>query len=721
MGRTRLASIRTVGLLLISLGSLLLSGCEGCVRQAIKDGLKQRRLRVINDHTGVVWLDQSLDQIVPIDVVYPATPLPPEEMKKQLTDVAVKILTTLLKEHPEAPEQNVDRDAIVAIAGLADTLYYFSTRVDAMAVVGELDGVELRVNSRDARCHGFDASGLIHSGRIEQRMLRIDLCDNRVSQDVVAHEVTHALADLYARTRRPGAPSPSTGEARAIVEGIADMIGWEVEQLGQSGCAWDSAKSACVAGVPLLFSCPEQCTGLFGMQSLPPDPRCLANGDCPNADCDTSVHQCTTHVTSDAGQPVGMRALFTSPNVYRGAGWVSATTGCAPEHCGWVENGGVVRQAWRVSVGGEFRGITVMRPPSTPLVLSSLVLGWLEEGNLVGGTTFDAMAQQLVARAAPRDRSDVSKVFCAVGLPSMDPGCRDADGDGLVARADNCATRFNPHQDDLDQNGVGDACEPDKDHDGDGIKSGVDNCPEVANATQQDLDGDGEGDACDRDADGDGVDEGSHGDNCPAIANSDQRDGDRDGLGDACDADRDGDGMPNASDNCPDTANRDQRDLPDGDGLGDACDQDDDNDCVPDAQDRCPAAAGCNGQSPPSLCQGCRPPQVPDRLGKVLGACGRRMLPSRCHGAMCKPPRGNPLARVLRTLSARGLSVPGAVVRGDQIQISLPPVTGSGMSMTPAQCSAEIGAIGTQLEQADGLFGRCMTERQQAIAQCACP
>jgi MYXO-CTERM domain-containing protein len=45
------------------------------------------------------------------------------------------------------------------------------------------------------------------------------------------------------------------------------------------------------------------------------------------------------------------------------------------------------------------------------------------------------------------------------------------------------------------------------DADGDGLKEGEDNCPEDPNPLQADLDDDGVGDACDADADGDGLDD----------------------------------------------------------------------------------------------------------------------------------------------------------------------------------------------------------------------
>ena len=74
----------------------------------------------------------------------------------------------------------------------------------------------------------------------------------------------------------------------------------------------------------------------------------------------------------------------------------------------------------------------------------------------------------------------------------------DADGDGVsdVGRdSDNCPGVYNPDQKDLDNNGVGDMCDPDKDLDG--IMNARDNCPEVFNVQQTDSDRDGKGDDCD--------------------------------------------------------------------------------------------------------------------------------------------------------------------------------------------------------------------------------
>jgi hypothetical protein len=61
--------------------------------------------------------------------------------------------------------------------------------------------------------------------------------------------------------------------------------------------------------------------------------------------------------------------------------------------------------------------------------------------------------------------------------------------------------------------------EPDPDSDGDGIPDSRDNCLLTPNPLQDDVDEDGAGDACD---------------NCP-VANPDQRDDDANGIGDVCD------------------------------------------------------------------------------------------------------------------------------------------------------------------------------------------
>ncbi len=176
------------------------------------------------------------------------------------------------------------------------------------------------------------------------------------------------------------------------------------------------------------------------------------------------------------------------------------------------------------------------------------------------------------------------------GTPGTPPGGCVAGPTGV----DNCPTVPNPTQSDINNNGIGDPCDPDRD--GDGVPNTVDNCPDVPNPTQADINGDGIGDACE-DSDGDTVVDAI--DNCIAVPNTDQSDIDNDGKGDACDSDMDGDTIVNVLDNCSGVPNTNQTNT-DADALGDACDPDDDNDGICDVGG--PLPAGTPG-TPPSGCQ----------------------------------------------------------------------------------------------------------------------
>jgi subtilisin family serine protease len=144
----------------------------------------------------------------------------------------------------------------------------------------------------------------------------------------------------------------------------------------------------------------------------------------------------------------------------------------------------------------------------------------------------------------------------------------DWDNDTVSEGQDNCPSVPNPGQEDVDLDGVGDACPPVADADTDGVTT-LDDCPvePAAYATNgcpsadPTADGDYWPDSLDQclgqagtargcpDADADGVADAS--DNCVAAYNPGQADLDSDGQGNACDSDRDGDGLANDADQCP--------------------------------------------------------------------------------------------------------------------------------------------------------------------------
>ena len=125
-------------------------------------------------------------------------------------------------------------------------------------------------------------------------------------------------------------------------------------------------------------------------------------------------------------------------------------------------------------------------------------------------------------------------------LPPLD--CNDLDPGIFTTAIEICTDGI-----DNDCDLLVDAADDGADCDGDTIPNAFENWPDEANPGQADLDNDRLGDVCDPDDDNDGYEDDM--DNCPTVAN-DQADFDLDGVGDACDSDNDGDGVENTGDLC---------------------------------------------------------------------------------------------------------------------------------------------------------------------------
>ena len=190
---------------------------------------------------------------------------------------------------------------------------------------------------------------------------------------------------------------------------------------------------------------------------------------------------------------------------------------------------------------------------------------------------------------APLDHAyGVPRVRAIAGF-GWAPRVRDADGDGIDDKLDQCP-ELAEDRDGFEDN---DGC-PDFDNDGDGVPDGDDKCP----AALEDPDGFQDEDGCpDPDNDQDGILDAE--DACPLEAGVKDQDPKLNGCPFR---DQDGDGIVDARDRCPRRA-EDRDGFQDDDGCPDP---DNDRDGVRDEEDACPNVPGAR-RSDPAL-NGCPSP-----------------------------------------------------------------------------------------------------------------
>ncbi|MCX5739256.1 MAG: M4 family metallopeptidase, partial [Proteobacteria bacterium] len=419
--------------------------------------------------------------------------------------------------------------------------------------------------------------------------------DVYVANDVLAHEFTHgvissSVSDLV-YSGESGALNEAFADAMAAL--VVDDDDWAMgENLLNGGgpirSLADPLNGACKsvpAGVPGKCNDPDR----WSLRCRPGNDYCNYASDNNGVHTNSGIQNKATYLMSDGGSfngrtVVGMGRAKTTDVIY------FLTRYLTPDTATFLDARNLAVAAAKVLAQGSIHGFVPANVCTVRNAYAAVELGQADTDCNGVEDNVDDDDQDSIFNDADNCRNTSNPSQQDFDHDGVGDACdADDDADGIPDSVDKCpglATTWYENQD-SDGDGTGRGCDGDNDNDGvpddgapgdtpcaSGITQGCDdNCVENFNPSQFDGNNNGNGDACDPDADSDGYYVES--DNCTFVNNPTQTDTDQDGIGDACDK------CPDVPDNMgaytmpfpelgilPEPLQPDE----DGDGIPDACD-----------------------------------------------------------------------------------------------------------------------------------------------------